>query len=1234
MSSAATQAPWQSLPEELRRRFSPLSIIEHEGAHWIFHALDVENKQEVAIKAPKEPDLARAQALREEFATLQAVQHVNIVRAHRLFDFADDWAAFTMEWVDGPPPFRWLWREDEDARAALVQVDDETMEFQDSYRRGAMPNPPPELLRDEHDNLLHRERFEHIAAQLFDALAWLRRAKVVHGDIKPANLCIEQGGRVVLLDFGSARGAQSSSTRKQLTPTYAAPEVLLGERTSFASDIYSAAVVLFELATRNRFSGGAQRSFHQRFRELKRAGVDANMARALATALEAQPQARPWATDATRWFARRRLRKINAWGEGPIVGRKAIADEALERLRTHPNQVVVVTGPAGIGKSVFANHIAATWSEGYRAFCFWGACHPHQRTPFQALHVLVNSAKDALMARGDEQRAQHLWPTTSNLQEVFPEVPPDPVEGQHSSVRPFVKNHMVLERTFDELSEILNRIVQTRPVLMVIDDAQWVDSDSLSAFQRLLQRAPIGRIRLLLTTTDIRRLRRFLGSVEETLQRPLMHVQLETFDEDETRQLARALAGDALEDRDLARIHDLSGGLPLAINWLTRWAVQEGNELITSPSITRVVSELLRTLSPDARRIVHLLAVAQRPLPASILTALVHENLDSELQELEALMAIHVPNHREPDVYALRHRVFAASIQQSLSEGAFSTLLNQLAPVVSERLGSDPEFVASLWLKANNQENAIHWLRVAARRAYDQQALRRAAKLYRQLISLAPADTRALRVELAECLALLGQLRDAAYEYLKLTETQLEGSPTDYRIHAAELLAATGEAQLAERLTNEALTRASCEPYPGPARTLATHAIQRRSFPQQLSLPRITELAASPKASDPAHLQQIAAHQLAVKIYGHTRLLESVYHQNRVITLMMEGAPLSLAAHLMTVELGFAGMTGPAARSYVQRVERVTSALREATAPPTPIETLNLAFMNASKHLNFGELEEARVHYLSGGQNFVQKYINAPWLGVSSIYFATFLLLRDLQPYEARELLERGFRILGEKRDEYFGVVLDINGRLELALLENDLESAEDVLDRWPLPQSTQLPLVGETWVVCGHLNYGIYTDSAAETLRLLRVNPVVHFTTLLSTSHFLAVEFGFAYMRAYQSALRSESLSTLERLRFGAYFTAIRGAFSHLDSAHARASRSAIDLSIALRKRDWKTAAHAYSELAMDARAASARAIALAARIALDETPVGIRLDEQDRQTILNLGIAEPKRFSRLWVS
>jgi serine/threonine-protein kinase len=103
-----------------------------------------------------------------------------------------------------------------------------------------------------------------IGVRVLEALDLLHRHGIVHRDLKPSNvfLC---GGAVKLLDFGLARPVTASAeTNLSLTaaglfvgtPQYASPEQLSGQPVDARSDVFSAAVMLFEmLSGRRPFSG-------------------------------------------------------------------------------------------------------------------------------------------------------------------------------------------------------------------------------------------------------------------------------------------------------------------------------------------------------------------------------------------------------------------------------------------------------------------------------------------------------------------------------------------------------------------------------------------------------------------------------------------------------------------------------------------------------------------------------------------------------------------------------------------------------------------------------------------------------------------------------------------------------------------------------------------------------------------------------------------------------------------
>jgi len=178
-------------------------------------------EQRVAIKVVRglldEDRIRRFRAERQILATLD---HPNIARLIDGGATPEGWPYLVMEHVDGVPIDRYVTDSGLDVTARL-------------------------------------ELFLTICR----AVSHAHRNLVVHRDIKPANILVTKDGTPKLLDFGIAKllGPDDSDSvamtltgMRLLTPDYAAPEQIRGERITTATDVYALGILLFELLTGRR----------------------------------------------------------------------------------------------------------------------------------------------------------------------------------------------------------------------------------------------------------------------------------------------------------------------------------------------------------------------------------------------------------------------------------------------------------------------------------------------------------------------------------------------------------------------------------------------------------------------------------------------------------------------------------------------------------------------------------------------------------------------------------------------------------------------------------------------------------------------------------------------------------------------------------------------------------------------------------------------------------------------
>jgi serine/threonine-protein kinase len=160
-----------------------------------------------------------------------------------------------------------------------------------------------EIIKERNAPIAVRESLA-ITAQAADGLAYAHSMGVIHRDIKPSNLMIAENGVLKIMDFGIARmrGSQRLTRSGSIVGTlaYMSPEQLRGEEGDESCDLYSLAIVLYEMLTgAPPFSATSeydlmQAQINQRPDRLipRVPGLDRKVENALMTALSKKPAQR------------------------------------------------------------------------------------------------------------------------------------------------------------------------------------------------------------------------------------------------------------------------------------------------------------------------------------------------------------------------------------------------------------------------------------------------------------------------------------------------------------------------------------------------------------------------------------------------------------------------------------------------------------------------------------------------------------------------------------------------------------------------------------------------------------------------------------------------------------------------------------------------------------------------------------------------------------------------------
>ncbi len=592
-------------------RFQVLRRIGAGGMGVVHEAIDRVRGERVALKTLSQLDANGIYRLKHEFRALAEVVHPNLVHLHDLFAGDDLWM-FTMELVAGAPLDRWV--------RPLGTLD--------------------EL------------RLRRALAQIVAGVSMIHAAGKLHRDLKPSNVLVTPEQRVVILDFGlvadpepGGAGQTLDDDRGSGTPAYMAPEQAAGEAATAASDWYAVGVMLFEALTGALpFSGGAQTLMQRKQAEL--APRPSELARNVPEDLDAlcaallvrDPALRADGTTIAALLLDDAALQPDGGASAPhsaprkpnaldLIGRDtelASLREAFKLASAGRAAVISVTGESGAGKSSLVTAFLDELRASEQAVILDGRCYEREFVPYKAFDRVVDALTRYLRQLRDVDAASLMPRDIGALARIFPVL--DRVEVVAAlPARPSADQQELRRRAFDAFAELLGRLRDRHMLVVHIDDAHWIDDDSIRLLEHLVSRPePVPAMIIVSQRRAIGdglldRLMRAAHAGRSLLFRDLA---LQPLSREATRELARRRLSDVPDCERLAEaVAAESQGSPFFAIELSRHALESKTpeERMASVSLEQALRARTQQLGGSAREVLELLAVAARPTPLDVL---------------------------------------------------------------------------------------------------------------------------------------------------------------------------------------------------------------------------------------------------------------------------------------------------------------------------------------------------------------------------------------------------------------------------------------------------------------------------------------------------------------------------------------------------------------------------------------------------------------------------------------
>jgi DNA-binding winged helix-turn-helix (wHTH) protein/predicted ATPase len=457
----------------------------------------------------------------------------------------------------------------------------------------------------------------------------------------------------------------------------------------------------------------------------------------------------------------------------PLVGRDEEIDLLLrrwERAKTGDGQVVLISGEPGIGKSrIVAALRERIEAEPYLRLRYF--CSPHHQD--SALSPSVDQlGRAAGFARDDPpatklEKLEALLARTEPPDEdvaLFADLMSLPSSERHPL--PSLSPQRKKERTLEALVRQLEGLARRQPVMVVFEDAHWIDPTSRELLDLIVQR--ISRLPVLLIVTFRPEFQPpWIGQPGVTV------LALNRLHRRERAALvAEMCGGKALPDEVLAQIVDRTDGVPLFLEELTRSVLESGllreekeryvlDKILPQLAIpTSLNASLLARLDrlASARQVAQVGAAIGREFSYGVLHAVSHLPEDELRGALADLVGAELVFQRgaPPDaVYSFKHALVQDAAYGTLLRHARQRLHAQVANALEaqfpELMDSQPELFAQHYTEAGLVEKAVACWSKAGHRSAARSAMEEAAAQFQKglaQLALLPDDRKRQRQEL------------------------------------------------------------------------------------------------------------------------------------------------------------------------------------------------------------------------------------------------------------------------------------------------------------------------------------------------------------------------------------------------------------------------------------------------------------------------------------------------------